>query len=101
MRGSLAAVLPEKVPAAGAGELLVLAFGGTRRDGERFVVGELIAGGSGGGPDRDGVDVIETDATNCMNLPAEALEMEAPIPFHRVSLRTPSRGPWTAPAPAH
>jgi N-methylhydantoinase B len=95
MVGALAPVLPEKVPAAAAGELLVLAFGGKRPDGERFVVGELIAGGSGGGPDRDGVDVIETDATNCMNLPAEALEMEAPIRLHRVALRTDSGGAGT------
>jgi N-methylhydantoinase B len=90
--GALAPVLPDKVPAAAAGELLVLAFGGKKRDGERFVVGELIAGGSGGGPDRDGVDVIETDATNCMNLPAEALEMDAPIRLRSVALRTDSGG---------
>ena len=90
--GALAPLMPGKVPAASAGELLVLAFGGRRRDGEPFVVGELIAGGSGAGPDRDGVDAIETDATNCMNLPAEALEMEAPIRLHRVALRTGSGG---------
>jgi len=51
-----------------------------------------VAGGSGAGPGRDGVDVIETDATNCMNLPAEALEMEAPIRLHRVALRQDSGG---------
>ena len=44
----------------------------------------MIAGGSGAGAGADGVDVIETDATNCMNLPAEAMEMEAPIRIHRV-----------------
>lgn len=90
--GALAPVLPGRVPAAAAGELLVLAFGGRKASGEPFVVGELIAGGSGGGPDRDGVDAIETDATNCMNLPAEALEMEAPIRLHRVGLRGGSGG---------
>ena len=36
--------------------------------------------------------MIETDATNCMNLPAEALEMEAPIRVHRVALRRDSGG---------
>jgi len=41
---------------------------------------------------RDGVDVVETDATNCMNLPAEAMEMEAPIRIHRVALRRDSGG---------
>jgi N-methylhydantoinase B len=37
--------------------------------------------------------VIETDATNCMNLPAEAMEIEAPIRIHRVALRRDSGGP--------
>ncbi|MGH7125734.1 MAG: hydantoinase B/oxoprolinase family protein [Stellaceae bacterium] len=92
MIGALAPVLPTKVPAASAGELLVLAFGGRRRDGSRYVVGELVAGGSGAGPGADGVDVIETDATNCMNLPAEAMEMEAPIRVHQIALRTDSGG---------
>jgi len=92
MLGALAPVLPEKVPAASAGALLVLAFGGRRRDGERYVVGELIAGGSGASPGHDGVDVIETDATNCMNMPVEAMEMEAPIRVHRVALRPDSGG---------
>ncbi len=92
MIGALAPVLPRKVPAASAGELLVLAFGGRRSDGSRYVVGELIAGGSGAASGQDGVDVIETDATNCMNLPVEAMEMEAPIRVHRVALRMDSGG---------
>jgi N-methylhydantoinase B len=90
--GALAQVMPDRAPAASAGELLVLAFGGRRRDGTRYVVGELIAGGSGAGSGADGVDVIETDATNCMNLPAEAMEVEAPIRIHRVALRRDSGG---------
>src|SRR5690349_5199454 len=92
MIGALAPVLPDRVPAPSAGELLVIAFGGRKPSGERYVVGELIAGGSGAAGDRDGVDVIETDATNCMNLPAEALEMEASIRLHRVALRADSGG---------
>jgi N-methylhydantoinase B/oxoprolinase/acetone carboxylase alpha subunit len=43
----------------------------------------------------DGVDVIETDATNCMNLPAEAIEMETPIRLNRVALRPDSGGRGT------
>jgi N-methylhydantoinase B len=92
MIGALAPVLQDKVPAASAGELLVIAFGGRRPDGARYVVGELIAAGSGAAQGQDGVDVIETDATNCMNLPAEAMEMEAPIRIHRVALRPDSGG---------
>jgi N-methylhydantoinase B/oxoprolinase/acetone carboxylase alpha subunit len=90
--GALAPVMPQKVPAAPAGELLVIAFGGRKGTGEKFIIGETIAGGSGACLDRDGVDVIETDATNCMNIPAEAIEMDAPIRVHRVALRGDSGG---------
>jgi N-methylhydantoinase B/oxoprolinase/acetone carboxylase alpha subunit len=89
---ALAQAAPGRVPADSGGELLVLAFGGERPDGTRYVTGELVAGGSGASAGKDGVDVIETDATNCMNLPAEALELDAPIRVHRVALRPDSGG---------
>src|SRR5687767_6175572 len=92
MVSALEKVLPDRVGAPAAGTLLVVAFAGRRADGERFIVGELIAGGSGAGRDRDGVDVVDTDASNCMNLPAEALEMDAPLRLHRVALREDSAG---------
>ena len=95
MLSALAQALPDKVPAPAAGQLLVLAFGGAWEDGRPFVTAELIAGGSGAGSDRDGVDAIETDATNCMNLSAEAMEMEAPIRIKRMALRTDSGGDGT------
>nr|WP_281722261.1 hydantoinase B/oxoprolinase family protein [Nitrosomonas nitrosa] len=90
--GSLREVLPDLIGADAAGELLVLMFGGNNRSGRRYVVGELIAGGSGAGPKSDGVDVIETDATNCMNLPVEAFERDAPIRINRTRLRRNSGG---------
>ncbi len=94
MLGALAQAVPERVPASPAGELLVMAFGGYRESGnEAYVTSELIAGGSGAGIDYDGVDGIETDATNCMNVPVEAMEMEAPIRVHRLALRPDSGGP--------
>ena len=95
MVSALADVLPDRVGAPGAGTLLVVAFAGQKADGGRFIVGELIAGGSGAARDRDGVDVIDSDASNCMNLPAEALEMEAPLRLHRVALRMDSGGAGT------
>ncbi|MCI1002574.1 hydantoinase B/oxoprolinase family protein [Ochrobactrum sp. C6C9] len=85
-------VLPEKVPADSGGELLFVSFGGERNDGRRYVVGELIAGGSGASQSRDGIDAIETDATNCMNLPVEAIELESPIRMRQVTLRKGSGG---------
>ena len=90
--GALKDAMPGKVPADAASELLVLMFGGQRANGKPFVVGEFNAGGSGGGPRKDGVDVIETDGSNCMNLPVEALELEAPIRVHRMALRADSGG---------
>ena len=84
--------LPQKVTADSASDMLILQFGGYRPDGQHFVVGELIASGSGAAIDSDGVDVIETDASNCMNLPIEALELEAPIRINSFGLRQNSGG---------
>jgi N-methylhydantoinase B/oxoprolinase/acetone carboxylase alpha subunit len=89
---ALAGALPDKVPAASAGEMLMVAFGGRTATGRPFVIGDLVAGGSGASLQRDGIDVIETDATNCMNLPAEAIEMEAPIRLNRVALAADTGG---------
>jgi N-methylhydantoinase B/oxoprolinase/acetone carboxylase alpha subunit len=90
--GALAEVLPDRVPASSAGQMVIVAFGGRNAEGKPFVTGDLIAGGSGASRYADGVDVIETDATNCMNLPAEAAEMETPIRLNRVALRPDSGG---------
>jgi N-methylhydantoinase B len=90
--GALKDALPDLVPADNCGELLAVMFGGRYGDGRAFVTGELISGGSGAGKLTDGVDVIETDVTNCMNLPAEAMEMETPIRVNRLALRQDSGG---------
>ena len=93
MLGALAQAVPNRVPASPAGVLLVMAYGGHRMmSSEAYVTGELLAGGSGAGNGYDGVDGIDTDATNCMNLPVEAMEMEAPIRVHRLSIRIDSGG---------
>ncbi len=93
--GALREVMPEVIGADAAGEMLALMFGGIGSNGRPYVVGELVAGGSGAGPRSDGVDVIETDATNCMNLPVESFERDAPIRIHRTSLRQDSGGAGT------
>ena len=90
--GALRQARPEDAPADAAAALHVLAFGGAREDGSPYVVGELIASGSGASRGKDGVDVIETDGSNCMNLPIEALEMDVPIRMHRSELRPDSGG---------
>ncbi|MGE0515039.1 MAG: hydantoinase B/oxoprolinase family protein [Hyphomicrobiaceae bacterium] len=92
MLKALADVVPGRVPAPNSGELLVMAWGGQRSDGRSFVTGELLAGGAGAGDGFDGVDAIETDATNCMNLPVEAMELDAPIRVTRWQLVAGSGG---------
>ena len=91
--GALRRARPEDAPADAASALHVLAFGGMREGDTPYVVGELIASGSGASRGKDGVDVIETDGSNCMNLPVEALEMDVPIRVRRSELRPDSGGP--------
>jgi len=109
--GALAQVLPERFPAASAASVLVLAFGGQwppeaqdgdgTRDagnpapGRRFVVTDLINGGSGAALGHDGIDGIATDMTNGMSLTAEVLELEAPIRLLRCAIRADSGGVGT------
>jgi N-methylhydantoinase B len=92
MIGALAQAAPDRVPAANSGELVVMAFGGQWNGRQSFVTGDLLAGGSGASADLDGVDAIESDATNCMNVPAEAMELEAPIRVNRCALRPDTGG---------
>lgn len=92
MVGALAQAAPHRVPAANSGELVVMAFGGQWNGRQSYVTGDLLAGGSGASADLDGVDAIETDATNCMNVPAEAMELEAPIRVNRCALRPDTGG---------
>ncbi len=65
--GALARALLDRMPAASSGTLLVMAFGGVDPEtGRPFVASELAAGGMGARPVKDGIDVVETDVTNCM-----------------------------------
>ena len=92
--GCFQQALPDRIPAASCGQLLVMNFGGVdERTGDFFVTSELGVGGMGGRPGMDGVDAIETDATNCMNVPAETVELESPVRVRSWSIDTDSGGP--------
>ncbi|MCG8357922.1 MAG: hydantoinase B/oxoprolinase family protein [Kiloniellales bacterium] len=91
--GAFRDALPDRIPADSAGELLLLIFAGQRDDESRYITGELLVGGSGASVRSDGVDVIETDNTNCTNIPIETLELGAPIRVLRSELRRDSGGP--------
>jgi N-methylhydantoinase B len=93
--GALRIAAPQRIPADSGSELVIMHLGGQRTDGTRFVTSQLLAAGSGAGWAADGVDVIETDATNCMNVSAEALMLEAPVRVHRATLHRGSGGAGT------
>jgi N-methylhydantoinase B len=90
--GAFRQAIPDRIPAESSHELLVLVIGGSRADGRSYISGELLVGGSGATPTQDGVDVIDTDNSNCMDMPVEALESEAPLRLHRFALREGSGG---------
>lgn len=91
--GALVKALPGRMPAANSGTLLVMAFGGVDPEtGRPFVASELAAGGMGARPGKDGIDCIETDVSNCMNIPVESVEMNFPIRIPRARLWAGSGG---------
>lgn len=89
---AFADVLPTRVPAAPGNVLTAITFGGQRNDGTAFMLGELIAAGAGAGYQSDGVDCIQTDGSNSMNQPVEALMLDAPIRIRRFGLCADSGG---------
>ena len=93
MLGALVPAVPGRIPAAPSGLERILFFGGYHPEsGKRFVCSDLDTGGSGAGPDGDGVDVIRTDIGNTTNVPAEALELSYPLRVHRSEMRDDSAG---------
>jgi N-methylhydantoinase B len=93
LHGALVQALPGKLPAAPSGQLLVASFGGIDpRRNTPYVTSELGAGGVGARPTKDGIDVLEMGPSNCMNIPAEAIEMHYPLRIRRYGLRADSGG---------
>jgi N-methylhydantoinase B len=91
--GALVRALPGRMPAANSGTLLVMAFSGIDpATGKPFVASELAAGGMGARPNKDGIDCIETDVSNCMNIPVESVEMNFPLRIPRMRLWADSGG---------
>lgn len=94
LMGCFVQAMPGTLPAASSGQMLVMNFGGIDPlTGRTYVTSELGAGGMGARPGMDGVDAVETDATNCMSIPAEAIEGDSPVRIERWELRRDSGGP--------
>jgi N-methylhydantoinase B len=90
--GALVQAIPERVPAAPAGSISCVSFGGARSDGSRFGLSDLVAGGAGARPTLDGIEALDTDVSNCMNVPAEAIELSYPMRVLHYRLRRDGGG---------
>ncbi len=90
---ALAPALPDRIPAASCGSMTNLALGGFDPQRQRhFSYYETIAGGAGGGPNRDGASAIQTHMTNTRNTPVEVLESYYPLRVEHCRLRRGSGG---------
>lgn len=91
--GALVQAVPERVTAAPAGSISCVSFAGVRGGSrERFGLSDLVAGGGGARPALDGIEAVDTDVSNCMNMPAEAIEAAYPLRVLHYRLRCDGGG---------
>ncbi len=92
--GALAQAVPNLIPAASAGTMNNVIFGGLdnrQTPPSRFVHYETLAGGAGAGPNGPGADAIQLHMTNTLNTPIESLERLFPVEIERY-MRRPKTG---------
>ncbi len=91
--GALSKAVAKKIPAASAGTMNNITFGGVNLGtGKSYAYYETIAGGMGGRFGKDGVSAVQTHMTNTLNTPIEALERELPVMIDSYSVRKGSGG---------
>ncbi len=90
---ALAKAMPERVVAPTFGECnwFVCAVRKPDTD-ETLVFSDLPAGGWGGGPEHDGMNVTQDPLGNCANLSAEVAELLFPVRYEAFELRDGSGG---------
>ena len=90
--GTLAQIVPQRVPAAGEGGNSIIIIGGYNKEREPFVVFDLVGGTWGARPTKDGNDGLTNPATVISNIPAEVMELEYPVRLEQYSLTQDSGG---------
>ena len=89
---ALAGAAPERVPAASAGTMSNLTFGGSARANSAFASYETLPGGAGASAAGAGQAAIQTHMTNTRNTPIEEIEQRAPLRVRALSVRRGSGG---------
>lgn len=96
MMGAMVQAIPERINAANNGHPLMCSLGGyDRKTGRRYVTSLIGTGGMGARPTKDGLECLQTDASNAMNIPVEATETYFPLRVTRWALRNDSGGAGT------
>lgn len=89
---ALAALLPDRIPAASAGTMNNVTFGGRRADGSPFTWYETIAGGHGAAPGAPGASCRHAHMTNTRNTSIEIIEVVFPVRLQRYEVLRDSGG---------
>ena len=86
--GALSQAAPERIPAAGAGQVAIVLYShlDSRTGGYSVNVLQPMQGGCGGRPTKDGIDGVNFSAGSLRNVPTESIELEAPIMVNRYML---------------
>ncbi|HED64491.1 MAG TPA: hydantoinase B/oxoprolinase family protein [Planctomycetes bacterium] len=95
--GAFGKGLVPDAPAASAGTMSNLTFGGLDASGGTFAYYETIGGGAGAGRGRPGAHGIQTHMTNTRNTPIEELELSYPVRVLASTLRRGSGGAGESP----
>ncbi len=99
--GALAALVPDRIPAASQGTMNNLTIGGWDPIRRRpFAYYETIGGGAGALPGKPGSAAVHSHMTNTLNTPVEALEFAYPLRVSRYEIRRGSGGAGQAPGGA-
>lgn len=79
--GALSQAVPERIPAAGAGQVAIVLFSHVDPATGSYKVSVLqpMQGGCGGRPTKDGIDGVNFSAGSLRNVPTESIELEAPV----------------------
>jgi N-methylhydantoinase B len=86
--GALSQAVPERIPAAGAGQVAIILYShlDPRTGGYSVNVLQPMQGGCGGRPTKDGIDGVNFSAGSLRNVPTESIELEAPLLVNRYML---------------
>lgn len=91
--GAVAQFLPKNAMACSQGTSGVVTFGGTdKRTNQPYVSYEVVKGGTGARPGKDGINALCAGIANTMNTPIEIVELSFPLRMERYELTDDSGG---------